>query len=356
MTNILVLSAGGPAGVNFIKAVQLGGKGFGIFGADSNPYHVILSEKHTVRSFKIPKWHEEGYIEKINEIIDKYKIDFVHAQSDKEVFAISHNRDDINAKVFLPPHTIIRYCQDKWLTSTNWTTVWFDAYAVLLEDHEKLFEKLSSLIDEYESIWIRATMGAGGRGSTLCTTPEMGFHWLKYWWSRDPEMEFMAQKYLPGRNIAWQSVWKNGVCLTSQARERVEYIYPNLAPSGITGTPTVQRTLNESKIDKAALIAVTLVHKNPHGVYSVDLKENESGEPVPTEINCGRFFTTSYFFAYAGAMFNKSMLANMPYVYVMNGLDKFVPYGKNYNVLDKGIYWIRHIDCGHKLTKEECIR
>jgi len=168
-------------------------------------------------------------------------------------------------------------------------------------------------------------------------------------------MEFMVQKYLSGRNIAWQSVWKNGTLLTSQARERVEYIYPNLAPSGITGTPTVQRTLNESKIDKAAVIAVTSVHKKPHGIYSVDLKENQDGQPIPTEINCGRFFTTSYFFAYAGQMFNNSILTNMPYVYVMNGLDKFVPYGKNYNVLDEGIYWIRHIDCGHKLTKEECI-
>ena len=354
MIKVLVLGAGGPAGINFIKALKIGGI-TSIFGADSNPYHVILSEKSTIRSFKIPKYNEKGYIDAINRIIEIYEIDFVHAQSDNEVLQISYNRDKIKAKTFLPPHTTIRYCQDKWLTSTNWTKYWPDAMSHTIKDSETLFKYLAQLITKWGPLWIRATSGAGGRGSTLCMLPSQGYHWLKYWWSRDSTMEFMVQKYLSGRNIAWQSVWKNGVLLTSQARERVEYIYPNLAPSGITGTPTVQRTLNESKIDKAAVIAVTSVHKNPNGVYGVDLKENENGEPISTEINCGRFFTTSYFFAYAGVMFNNSLLTNMPYVYVMNGLDKYVPYGKNYNVLDKGIYWIRHIDCGHKLTKEDCI-
>jgi len=354
MNRVLVLSAGGPAGINFIKALKLGGI-TAIYGTDSNKYHLILSEKYTLRSFLIPRYNEEGYIDEINKIIDIYKIDFVHAQSDDEVMVLGDNRDKINAKTFLPPNPIIRYCQDKWLTSTNWSNYWPDANAIVLKDWENLFQYLAKLITKWGPLWIRAISGAGGKGSTLCMLPSQGYHWLKYWWSRDSSMEFMVQKYLSGRNIAWQSVWKNGSLLTSQARERVEYIYPNLAPSGITGTPTVQRTLNERKIDRAAVIAVTSVHKKPNGVYSVDLKENENGAPIPTEINCGRFFTTSYFFAYAGKMFNNSILTNMPYVYVMNGLDKFLPYGMNYNVLEKDIYWIRHIDCGKKLTMGNCI-
>jgi len=355
MIKVLVLSAGGPAGVNFIKALQLGDLGIGVFGADSNPYHIILSEKHTIKSFLIPRYDEEGYLDEINKIIDKCEIDFVHAQSDNEVLFLSFNKDKIKAKTFLPLPTTINFCQDKWLTSTRWCDTWPDAYSDILEDHERLLEYLTQLIEKMGKLWIRATEGAGGRGSTLCTSPEMGYHWLKYWWSRDPEMQFMVQKYLPGRNIAWQSVWKNGKLLTCQARERIEYIYPNLAPSGITGTPTVQRTLNEYKIHHAAVNAIELLDKHPNGVYSVDLKENEDCQPIPTKINCGRFFTTSYFFAYAGKIFD-SPTANMPLVYVLSGLDKKLPDGKFYNVLDEGIYWIRHIDCGHKLTKEDCLR
>ena len=44
------------------------------------------------------------------------------------------------------------------------------------------------------------------------------------------------------------------------------------------------------------------------GVFCVDLKEDEAGRPLVTEINAGRFFTTSNFLAEAGA--------NMPYSYV----------------------------------------
>lgn len=355
MTNVLVLSAGGPAGINFIKALQLSGIHIGVFGADANPYHLIMSEKHTVKSFKIPRYDEDNYINEINKIVEKYDIDLVHAQNDNEVLTISRNRDKIKTKTFLPPHTTINFCQDKWLTSTKWVHKWPEAFAHVLEDWDSLLDYLSNLIWAWGSVWIRATIGAGGRASTLCTTPEMGYHWLKYWWSRDPKMEFMVQRYLPGRNIAWQSVWRNGVLICSQARERVEYIYPNLAPSGITGTPTVQRTLNEDNINEAAELAINLIDKKPHGVYSVDLKENKEGYPVPTEINCGRFFTTSYFFAYAGQMFSVPR-ANMPYMYVLAGLDKELPMWYSKNMLEEGIYWIRHIDCGHKLTKEDCIK
>jgi carbamoyl-phosphate synthase large subunit len=332
-----------------MKALKLGGFA-DVFGADANPYHLILSEKYAVKSFKIPRYDEEGYLDKINEIIEKYEIDFVHAQSDEEVEFIGLNRKKIKAKTFLPPSPMILFCQDKWSTAMGWSSLWEDAYAYLLDNNDKLLYYLYRIIKRLGPLWIRATRGAGGRGSTLCTTAEMGLHWLKYWWSRDPKMEFMAQKYLPGRNIAWQSVWKDGELLTSQARERVEYIYPNLAPSGITGTPTVQRTLNEGKINAAAIESIHRVQLEPHGIYSVDLKENENGDPIPTEINCGRFFTTSYFFAVGAEMFDVPR-ANMPEMYVLAGLDKDLPAGEIYNILEEDLYWIRHIDCGHKLTK-----
>jgi len=141
---VLLLSAGGPAGVNYLKALKLG-RISTLYGADSNPYHIILSDKYTIRSFKIPKWHEAGYIKKINEIIYKYGIDFVHAQSDKEVLALSHNRDDINAKTFLPDHKVILMCQDKLQTSEIWSKIWRDTIAYELRDNEDLFLTMSEV-------------------------------------------------------------------------------------------------------------------------------------------------------------------------------------------------------------------
>lgn len=351
---VLLLSAGGPAGVNYLKALKLGGI-TSVFGADSNPYHLVFCEKHTLRSFKIPRWDEDGYIDKINEIISKYEIDFVHAQSDQEVFALSENRDDINAKVFLPDHHIIKVCQDKLHTARIWSKLWPDAIAYEIKDNDDLLMILAQVHIVFPSAWIRAISGAGGRGSTPCITRDTAYFWLRYWWERYPNMEFMAQNLLPGRNIAWQSVWKDGKLLVSQARERVEYIYPNLAPSGVTGTPVVQRTINDSDVNFNAAEAVRAIDPNPNGIYSVDLKENSSGQPIPTEINAGRFFTTSYFFAYAGQMFDVRE-ANMPLIYTMLGAGREIPhYEKRFDILDEDIYWIRHIDCGHKLTTRKCL-
>jgi hypothetical protein len=80
------------------------------------------------------------------------------------------------------------------------------------------------------------------------------------------------------------------------------------------------------------------------GVFCVDLKEDEDGRPLVTEINAGRFFTTSNFIAEAGA--------NMPYQYVR------LVYGEDVNGLpphdavEEGLYWVRMIDMGYKLVRE----
>ncbi|MBX5470812.1 MAG: carboxylate--amine ligase, partial [Thermoleophilaceae bacterium] len=80
----------------------------------------------------------------------------------------------------------------------------------------------------------------------------------------------------------------------------------------------------------------------------VDLKEDAEGVPRPTEINCGRFFTTSYFFTAAGV--------NIPDVYVRLALGDPIPDLPRYNVLEEGLYWIRHIDCPAVLVTEAELR
>lgn len=354
--NVLLLSAGGPAGVNFLKALRLGGI-TSVYGADSNPYHLPFSEKYTIKSFLIPKARDPDYVKKINEIIDKYNIDFVHAQSDIEVRALSDNRDKINAKIFLPRKKVIRNCQDKYFTALKWSEIWEDALPhtiIKSDDNFNEYEYLNKLLKKHGNVWIRAITGAGGRCSTPCHLSGMGIAWMNYWWKRNPFTAFLIQKNLPGRNIAWQSIWYEGDLITSQARERVEYIYPNLAPSGVTGTPTVQRTVNEDKINETAIKAVTCIDHYPNGIYSVDLKENEKGDPIPTEINAGRFFTTSYFFAYAGEMFKLSG-TNMPKIFVKIGCNEEVYTDRTVNILPEDLYWIRHIDCGHKLLTKDCL-
>ena len=130
----------------------------------------------------------------------------------------------------------------------------------------------------------------------------------------------------------------------SQARERLEYLYPYLAPSGVTNTPVVAVTINRDDINNVATEAVTSIDKNANGIFCVDMKEDPEGIFRPTEINVGRFFTTSYFFTKAGI--------NMPYYYVKLAYNEEIPKFPKYNILPEGLYWIRHIDSPAVLVKE----
>ncbi|MFV2041202.1 MAG: hypothetical protein ACC644_04340, partial [Candidatus Hydrothermarchaeales archaeon] len=62
-----------------------------------------------------------------------------------------------------------------------------------------------------------------------------------------------------------------------------------------------------------------------------------------TEINAGRFFTTSNFFSEAGV--------NMPYMYVKLAFGESFEPGPKYNPIPEELYWIRLMDMGHKLVR-----
>ncbi|MGQ4891165.1 MAG: ATP-grasp domain-containing protein [Candidatus Njordarchaeia archaeon] len=353
MKRILVTGAGGPAGWNFVKSLKVSPERMFIATTDVNLWHLEYLEHLANKFYVIPKCTDPEYIDVLNEIIEKDNIELVHPQPDIEVRAISENREKLNAMTFLPSKEAIRILQDKYLSAKKWEEKGVPVSKAIEIRDSHLEDDLKKAFDEFGSpIWIRAKRGAGGRGSTPAHNIETAVHWIKYWRSRGVNWEFIAQEFLPGRNIAFLSVWKDGELVVSQARERLEYIYPYLAPSGITGTPAVARTIHDEKVNEIAAEAVLAVDPNANGVYSVDLRENKEGIPVPTEINAGRFFTTSYYFTYAGMRYGV-WYANMPYVYVKLAYGESIP--KNipkYNILPPNVYWIRHIDAGQHLVRE----
>jgi hypothetical protein len=153
----------------------------------------------------------------------------------------------------------------------------------------------------------------------------------------------MASEFLPGREFAWQSLWQDGQLITSQARERIEYVFGELTPSGQSSSPSVARTVSRDDVNEAGERAVRAASGRPHGIYCADMKENATGQPLVTEINAGRFFTTSNFFAHAGL--------NMPDMYVRLGLgEKLMSRPERYNPLPDDLYWVRMIDMGFALV------
>ena len=348
MKRILCTGAGGPAGINFTMSLRAAPEKMALVGTDSNEYFMNLAI--TDARYLVPRAKDPSYIDKLNEVIRKEKVEFLHAQPDVEVEVVSENREKLDAQVFLPSKATVAACQDKLESTKVWTKKNIPVAKTLKvcgdEDIDKAFMEFGS------PIWVRARHGAGGKGSTPADNRETAVAWIRYWKSRGVDWEFIAQEHLPGRNIAFHSLWKDGELVVSMARERLEYIYAYLAPSGITGTPAVQKTVHYDAVNKIATEAVLSIDSKFSGIASVDLKENAKGVPCVTEINPGRMFTTSYFFSYASKVLRRDYGANIPYLYTLLAYKETIPDLPRYNVLPAEILWVRHMDAPARLLKD----
>ena len=348
MKRILCTGAGGPAGINFTQSLRLGPEKLFLVGTDSNEYFTHLSI--TDKTILVPRAKDPGYIDTLNEIICKENIEFLHAQPDVEVEVVSENREKLKALTYLPTKAAVKACQDKLESAKVWKKKGVPVARTLEvrkdEDIDRAFAEFGS------PIWIRARHGAGGKGSTPADNRETALNWIRYWKGRGVDWAFIAQEHLPGKNVAFHSLWKDGEIVTSMARERLEYIYSYLAPSGITGTPAVQKTVHDEAINKAGTDAVLSIDSKFNGIASVDLKSNKKGEPCVTEINPGRMFTTSFFFSYASKILRKDYCANIPYLYTRLAYKETIPDMPKYNVLPADVFWIRHMDAPGRLVKD----
>jgi len=348
MKRILCTGAGGPAGINFVSSLRAAPESTFLVGTDSNEFYMHLAL--TDKKYLVPRAKEADYIDKLNEIITKEQIEFLHAQPDVEVEVVSENREKLQTNVFLPSKSAVRACQDKLESAKVWlrkgVPVAKTVEILADEDIDRAFAELGS------PIWVRARTGAGGKGSTPADNRETALAWIRYWKSRGVNWEFIAQEHLPGRNFACHSIWKDGELVTSMVRERLEYIYAYLAPSGITGTPAVQRTIHNKEVNRISTEAVLAIDPKFNGIASVDLKENATGTPCVTEINPGRMFTTSYFFSFASKTLHNDFRANIPYLCVRLAYKETIPALAKYDALPADVYWIRHMDAPARLVRD----
>ena len=344
MKRILIIGCGGSAGYNFVRSLKMSEEEFVTIGTDINREHLELSNCDI--KYLVPKNTNKKYIDIINKIIAVEKIDFMHIQPDVEVAFWSKNRDRINTKFELPTENAIELCHNKMefntLLSENKIPVPESYQFNNKLDIKRAFEKL---IRNHEKIWVRAIRGAGSKASLPIKNLEHAEMWIDYWNKNKNTTysDFMLSEFLPGKEYAFQSIWKDGELITSQARERQEYVFGNLMPSGQSSSPAVAETVHNKLVNKIATDAIRLVDKNATGIFCVDLKENNKGIPSVTEINIGRFFTTNDFFSEAGC--------NMPLYYLKLAFGEKIPALKKYNALPIKLSWIRIIDMGKKLVR-----
>ena len=98
MKRVLCTGAGGPAGINFVMSLRAAPEKMFIVGTEANEHYVHLAT--TEKKYSVPRAIDPTYIDSLNEIIRKEKIEFLHAQPDVEVEVVSENREKIHANTF----------------------------------------------------------------------------------------------------------------------------------------------------------------------------------------------------------------------------------------------------------------
>jgi len=342
VTTILVLGAGGSAAANVIDALRRTQRGYRIVGADASPVklHLSTADERVV----LPRADASSYVEALTCATERWACDVVHAQPDPEVLAVGAARDRIGARTYLPSQDVLELAGDKLRFAGQMRAAGVSVpQAVAYESASQVVDVTDELLADHERVWVRARVGAGARASLPVRTGVQADAWIR-WWIDERNMrasDFMVSEMLPGREFAYQSVWQDGTLVAGQARERVEYLYGHLTPSGQTSTPSVARTVDEPAVDDLAVRAIRALDPAPRGAYCVDIKESAAGVPNVTEINAGRFFTTSNFFAAAGL--------NMPDMLMRCALgEQLAPAGSS--PLPADLYWIRMVDMGYVLV------
>jgi hypothetical protein len=347
---ILVTGAGGAPASNFIASLRLRPKlEFFIVGADIDKMHLELTDGLD-KKYILPVVDHPDYLKKLNKIIVLEKIDFVHSQTEPEVWFLSHNIGKIKAKTLFPNPKTLEITYDKQVLNNVLAAAKVKVPKTYhFKTVAQLEESLKKALRSNTKAWLRSKSGAGSKASLPVNTVLQVRGWLDYWKkTKNLSVEdFMLSEFLPGKEFAFQSVWYEGKIITSMARERVEYLFGHLFPSGQSSSPSIAKTVHRKDVNELATKAVLAVDPKATGIFCVDVKENLKAEPCVTEINAGRFFTTSNNFSTAGL--------NMPYYYILlgMGLKNKLPKIPRYNGIPAGWYWLRMIDMGYKLVKGE---
>ena len=340
---VLVTGAGGVGGINFVRTLKIAPEDVFVVGTDYNEYYLMLSPVD--KGYRSPKHSDPTFLKLIMEIIDKENIEFVHPQPEVELEVLSYHREKIKSKVLIPSSKVVKIARDKYLTYIRLRDSNLNVPDTRLYSKEAVME----LSKEYGwPLWLRARRGAGGRLSLPVYSAEEAEYWVKLWSLRGVDIkEFIVQEYLPGKDVAWDSLWFRGKLYASFTRERLHYIFPNLSPSRITGTPTVAKIVRDNRVDKLGIEVVKSLDSNASGFYCLDLKYDADDNPKVTEVNVKAHTTLSLWSYAAIKVFNFDWKYNIPYIYVKSGIEgQLISKPLGTNIFPENIMLIRHIDAG----------
>lgn len=347
MAKILITDVGVAPAENVIKSWNHLLNKEEIIGVSRNLYNLHTSKANVKRYIPYDYGFSEHYKKAFLDILNNAKPSLAIFMNDKEILEASRFRDEITAmgtKLFMPSHHVLEICTDKYQSYQVWRQNGIKVPRTKIINDENDLRKVFDILGNHEGkVWLRSTVGAGGRGALPTNDYEFARYWINQFkgWGNFTASELL----LPHKTVTWLSLWYEGELVVAQTRKRRSWGFANRTLSGVTGITGVGETYSNEKVDRVAMDSIMAIDSRPHGIYGVDMTYDQNDFPNPTEINM-RFFTTCYFFTEAGL--------NIPEIYKNIILyQKFPSLEKKINPLPDGLLWIRDMDREPVLTCDE---
>lgn len=298
--NILISGIGGPTPRSIAQRVRQLNSDCRIIGTDLHPKALGFHMKGLIDiGYIVPRSSHADYWAITKNIIEENHIDLAFIQPEKEVIAWGNYYESYQSfpcPVLIPPVKLAEALINKANMSDILEGTSFIPKTIRISPLDPKYSEIKEKIGY--PCWIRATEGSGGFGSLKLNSQRDLEAWLLI--HRDIK-EFTVSEFLPGRHLANQMLYLDGVCIKNAGLECVEYVMANVAPSKVTGNTSYGRFLNEESLLDFCESCIDEIAKRleviPHGVLSFDLKEDVNGALKVTEINIRHM-------AYTGVMAN----------------------------------------------------
>jgi biotin carboxylase len=342
---VLVPGAGSGQSNNLIRGLRAADPTLAIIGAHYDRFS--LTQSPADHNYVVPAPEHPRLPDALCRLAEQERVDLLIPTRDWEVSLFASLAPRLPGRLFLPPPDVIALCQDKQrltaLLETDGLPVPRTFPIATLDDVDAVFARFPAAA----TLWCRSRFGADSRGATAVRTPDQARAWISYWQDMRgyPVSSFTLGEYLPGRDYACQSLWRDGRLVLVKTYERLDYLGGYSRPSGVASQSSLAKNVFEPKVVEISSAAVRLVDPHARGAFDVDLKSRADGTPAITEINAGRFLSSQPIFDFTGSH-------NMTRVFLQVAFGDPVDLHETYDAAP-GWYMVRDFDALPGIVHED---
>ncbi len=333
---VLLPGAGTGASNNLIRSLRADYPGLVVVGVHADRFTLRNSKAN--RNYLLPQPGHPRFVEGLRTVAEREEIDLLMPNTDADVRLASDLRDVLPCRVFLPSKTVIERCRDSYALSQFLAGRDVAVPATVAVSDLASLESIFARLEPTRPAWCQIRDPDVAHGAAPVDTPEAARAWIGYWerMCGVAAARFTVAEYLPGRDFACQSLWKDGRLVLIKTVERLAYLGGDSRVGGTSSIVSLTKTVDEPRVEETCIRAVRALDPDGSGAFSVELKENGAGVPCVTAIRAGRFMAMMHFFDFTGTH-------NMSATYVRLALDEPVDISDPRDVAEES-YLVHGVD------------